>query len=96
MGAPSAASAVSSQPLPAFRIQRPDYMQGLDASNAAIRPGEVDFVTRSQMEALTFPVAAEQLEREQGAIRRAPAKVERVERQQQQVERLAAQEQIPA
>ena len=30
---------------------RPSYMQGVDAALAATKPGEIDFVTRSRIEA---------------------------------------------
>merc|ERR1719422_1808364 len=93
---PAAASAVSSKPRPAFQLERPAYMQGIDASNAASSKGQVDFVTRSQMEALKFPEARAELKEEQGRIRSAPPKLERVQRQQQDLEKLAADEDIPA
>merc|ERR1719422_1033959 len=96
LAGPTAASAVSSKPRPEFQLQRPAYMQGIDASNAAISKGQVDFVTRSRMEALTFPEVRTELKEEQGRILAAPPKQERVQRQQQEMERLAAEEDIPA
>ncbi|CAE7495893.1 unnamed protein product [Symbiodinium natans] len=42
---------------PYFQLERPAYMQGIDAANAAWRPGEIDFVTRSRLEAAQFPKA---------------------------------------
>mmetsp|Transcript_54610 Transcript_54610/g.140570 ORF Transcript_54610/g.140570 Transcript_54610/m.140570 type:complete len:167 (+) Transcript_54610:85-585(+) len=93
---PTVASAVSSQPLPSFRVTRPEYMQGVDASNAAIWPGQTDFVTRSQMEALTFPQAREQLQQEQTAIKAAPSKERRVGKEQQKMQELATLTEIPS
>ena len=34
-----------------FSVVRPSYMQGVDAALAATKPGEIDFVTRSRIEA---------------------------------------------
>ena len=38
-------------PLPEFQLERPGFMQGIDAALAATKPGEIDFVTRSRIEA---------------------------------------------
>ncbi|CAE7357374.1 unnamed protein product [Symbiodinium sp. CCMP2592] len=65
-------------PRPDFQLERPGYMQGIDAANAAWRPGEIDFVTRSRLEAAQFPKALKELEHEQEILAKAPTKAERL------------------
>ncbi|OLP96325.1 hypothetical protein AK812_SmicGene21465 [Symbiodinium microadriaticum] len=72
-------------PRPDFQLERPGYMQGIDAANAAWRPGEIDFVTRSRLEAAQFPKALKELEHEQEVLAKAPTKAERLAKVQQQV-----------
>ena len=63
---------------PDFQLNRPAYMQGIDAANAATRPGEVDYVTRSRIEALQFPQALKEMEITQQKLSEAPTKEQRV------------------
>lgn len=44
--APQSSWAGTGSGRPDFQVVRPSYMQGIDAANAAIRPGEVDYATR--------------------------------------------------
>merc|ERR1719152_687348 len=39
---------------PDFLLKRPDYMLGIDAANTSTKRGEIDFVTRSQINALEY------------------------------------------
>eukprot|EP00438_Fugacium_kawagutii_P019973 Skav222683 [mRNA] locus=scaffold1471:61330:84049:- [translate_table: standard] len=63
---------------PDFQVVRPGYMQGIDAANAAIRPGEIDYVTRSRIEAAQFPQAFEELQKAEKKLQEAPTKEQRV------------------
>mmetsp|Transcript_105140 Transcript_105140/g.272282 ORF Transcript_105140/g.272282 Transcript_105140/m.272282 type:complete len:179 (-) Transcript_105140:280-816(-) len=92
---PEMASAVP-RPLPDFLLKRPEYLQGVDAANAAWRPGEVDFVTRSRIEALQFPKMQKELQREEEKLRSVPTKAQRVQRAQDNMRRLAETMEIPA
>ena len=62
---------------PDFQVVRPGYMQGIDAANAAIKPGEIDYVTRSRIEAAQFPQALKEIEKTQEK-REQPTKEQRV------------------
>ena len=53
-------------------------MQGIDAANAAIKPGEIDYVTRSRIEAAQFPQALQEIEKTQEKLREQPTKEQRV------------------
>merc|ERR1712117_505995 len=92
---PTMASAVP-RPLPEFSLVRPDYMQGIDAANASTRKGTIDFVTRSQLEALQFPKAREEVRKQEAAAKAAPSKEQRVQRVQAQAQRLASLLEIPS
>ncbi|CAE7313374.1 unnamed protein product [Symbiodinium natans] len=73
--------------LPDFSVVRPGYMQGIDAANAATKPGEIDFVTRSRIEAAQFPQAVKELQKEKATIEKnAPTKEERLQRYRQQAQ----------
>ena len=71
---------------PDFQVVRPGYMQGIDAANAASKPGEVDFVTRSRIEAAQFPKALKEVEQVQERLRNQPSKEERVANSLKQLE----------
>mmetsp|Transcript_4717 Transcript_4717/g.11096 ORF Transcript_4717/g.11096 Transcript_4717/m.11096 type:complete len:165 (-) Transcript_4717:50-544(-) len=79
--APQIAAAVPRASSSDFSLERPAYMQGVDASNAATKPGHIDFVTRSRMEAGQFSQAAEEAKRERVLIESAVSKEARVESQ---------------
>ena len=49
-----------------------------DAANAAIKPGEIDYVTRSRIEAAQFPQALQEIEKTQEKLREQPTKEQRV------------------
>ena len=53
-------------------------MQGIDASNAATKPGEIDYVTRSRIEAEQFPQALKEMEMTQAKLQDAPTKEQRI------------------
>mmetsp|Transcript_3154 Transcript_3154/g.3678 ORF Transcript_3154/g.3678 Transcript_3154/m.3678 type:complete len:168 (+) Transcript_3154:115-618(+) len=93
---PQMASAGVARSLPDFSLVRPDYMQGIDASNAAKRPGEVDYVTRSHIEALLLPIAAEELKVESQKFDASPSRADRVEKLMRQLRELAPEADIPA
>jgi len=63
---------------PDFQVVRPDYMQGIDAANAAIKPGEIDYVTRSRIEAAQFPQAQKEMQKAQTKLQDAPTKEQRI------------------
>ena len=63
---------------PDFQVVRPGYMQGIDAANAAIKPGEIDYVTRSRIEAEQFPQALKEMEMTQAKLQDAPTKEQRI------------------
>ena len=89
------ASAVP-RPLPEFSLIRPEYMQGVDAANAATSPGTIDFISRSQIEASQFPKAREEVRKQDAAFKAAPSREQRVQRAQVQAERLAKSLEIPS
>ena len=63
---------------PDFQVVRPGYMQGIDAANAAIKPGEIDYVTRSRIEAEQFPQALKEMQKTQAKLQDAPTKEQRI------------------
>eukprot|EP00438_Fugacium_kawagutii_P005250 Skav209034 [mRNA] locus=scaffold347:41469:41945:- [translate_table: standard] len=63
---------------PDFQVVRPGYMQGIDAANAAIYPGEIDYVTRSRIEAAQFPQAFKELQKAEAKLQDAPTKEQRI------------------
>ena len=63
---------------PDFQVVRPSYMQGIDTANAAIWPGEIDYVTRSRIEAAQFPQALKEVEKTQAKLENAPTKEQRI------------------
>ena len=63
---------------PDFQVVRPGYMQGIDAANAAIKPGEIDYVTRSRIEAAQFPEAYKELKKATEKLQEAPTKEQRI------------------
>eukprot|EP00438_Fugacium_kawagutii_P036048 Skav214308 [mRNA] locus=scaffold998:135467:135940:+ [translate_table: standard] len=63
---------------PDFQVVRPGYMQGIDAANAAIWPGKIDYVTRSRIEAAQFPQAFKELQKAEAKLQEAPTKEQRV------------------
>ena len=71
---------------PDFQVVRPGYMQGIDAANAAFKPGEIDYVTRSRIEAAQFPKAAKEVDMTRAKLQKAPTKEERVAAQMKQLE----------
>ncbi|CAE7229405.1 unnamed protein product, partial [Symbiodinium microadriaticum] len=83
---PRAALAGTGGARPDFQVVRPGYMQGIDAANAASKPGEIDYVTRSRLEAAQFPKAIKELELERTTLAKAPTKQQRLEKVQQQLE----------
>jgi len=80
---------------PDFQLDRPAYMQGIDAANAATRPGEVDYVTRSRIEALHFPQALKEMEITQQKLSEAPTKEQRVANSLKQLEEYNKVAEIP-
>mmetsp|Transcript_127517 Transcript_127517/g.303007 ORF Transcript_127517/g.303007 Transcript_127517/m.303007 type:complete len:159 (+) Transcript_127517:89-565(+) len=80
---------------PVFQLDRPAYMQGIDAANAATRPGEVDYVTRSRIEALHFPQALKEMEITQQKLSEAPTKEQRVANSLKQLEEYNKVAEIP-
>jgi len=92
---PEAVSAVP-RPLPDFSLTRPESLKGVDAANAATKPGQVDFVTRSQIEAMQFPSARKEIEQQQEKLRSIPTKAERVQKAKAHMQQLAEKLQIPA
>merc|ERR1712032_918878 len=84
------------RPLPEFSLIRPDYMQGVDAANAATSRGTIDFITRSKIDALQFPKAREEVRKQEAAFKMAPSREQRVQRAQAQAERLAVFLEIPS
>uniref|UniRef100_A0A7S2FFT0 PS II complex 12 kDa extrinsic protein n=1 Tax=Alexandrium andersonii TaxID=327968 RepID=A0A7S2FFT0_9DINO len=93
---PLAASAGVARSLPDFALSRPEYMQGIDASNSATKPGEVDYVTRSQIQWVQMPKAREEALDHNSRVREGPAKAERVEKVMSQLRELASEADIPA
>jgi len=75
--------------LPDFSLTYPESMKGVDAANAATKPGQFDYVMRSRIEASQFRKARQELVREQEQLRSIPSKAERVQRAQGQLEELA-------
>ena len=63
---------------PDFQVVRPGYMQGIDAANAASKPGEIDYVTRSRIEAAQFPEAFKEMQKAQAKLQDAPTKEQRI------------------
>ena len=63
---------------PDFQVVRPGYMQGIDASNAATKPGEIDYVTRSRIEAEQFPEVLKEIRKTQVKLQDAPTKEQRI------------------
>ena len=53
-------------------------MQGIDASNAATKPGEIDYVTRSRIEAEQFPQVVQEIRKTQAKLQDAPTKEQRI------------------
>jgi hypothetical protein len=95
VAAPQMASAVP-RSRPDFMLARPDYMQGADAANAAVKPGEVDFVTRSRIEALQFPTALKEADVVKQKMQAAPTKEERLQKAMSQIKELAKVAEIPS
>ncbi|CAE7037262.1 nrc-2 [Symbiodinium natans] len=75
--------------LPEFSVVRPSFMQGIDASLAATKPGEIDFVTRSRIEASYFPQVLEELKQTRVKLEAAPSKEERLAKAAQQMKEYA-------
>ena len=53
-------------------------MQGIDASNAATKPGEIDYVTRSRIEAEQFPEVLKEIRKTQAKLQDALTKEQRI------------------
>mmetsp|Transcript_68412 Transcript_68412/g.160947 ORF Transcript_68412/g.160947 Transcript_68412/m.160947 type:complete len:165 (+) Transcript_68412:47-541(+) len=70
---------------PDFQVVRPGFMQGIDAALAATKPGEIDYVTRSRIEASYFPQVKEELKATSMKLQEAPSKQERLEKVSQQL-----------
>eukprot|EP00441_Pelagodinium_beii_P033351 CAMPEP_0197647180 /NCGR_PEP_ID=MMETSP1338-20131121/24424_1 /TAXON_ID=43686 ORGANISM="Pelagodinium beii, Strain RCC1491" /NCGR_SAMPLE_ID=MMETSP1338 /ASSEMBLY_ACC=CAM_ASM_000754 /LENGTH=164 /DNA_ID=CAMNT_0043220909 /DNA_START=70 /DNA_END=564 /DNA_ORIENTATION=+ len=79
-----------------FALQVPDFMKGIDAVNAATKPGEIDFVTRSRIEALQFPMAAKEAKEFNQLIKDGPSKEERLQREKVMMQELAKVTEMPA
>merc|ERR1712107_104593 len=77
-------------------LRRPDYMTGIDAANAATRPGEIDYVTRSRVEALQYPQSMEEAKAVRELIKNAPTKEQRLQREKVVLEELAKKTELPA
>lgn len=75
---PHSALAGTGSSRPEFQLVRPSYMQGIDAANAAVKPGEIDYITRSRIEAAQLPKAKEEMEMTRVKLQAAPSKEERV------------------
>mmetsp|Transcript_96868 Transcript_96868/g.312257 ORF Transcript_96868/g.312257 Transcript_96868/m.312257 type:complete len:174 (+) Transcript_96868:208-729(+) len=91
---PQMASAGGSQALPTFQLSYPPGLQGIDAANSAIEKGEIDFVTRSRIEALGFPQGVKEFKVDDARRRAAPSKAERGEKEQQRIDDYAKTAQI--
>jgi len=81
---------------PDFLLQRPDYMMGIDAANTSTKRGEIDFVTRSQINALEYPEALKESKAIQERMKTAPSKETRLQREKQQLKDLVKTTNIPA
>eukprot|EP00435_Cladocopium_sp_Y103_P055194 s348_g18.t1 len=75
---PHSALAGTGSSRPEFQLVRPSYMQGIDAANAAVKPGEIDYITRSRIEAAQLPKAQQEMEMTRVKLQAAPSKEERV------------------
>jgi len=93
---PQVASAGVARPLPDFALTRPQYMQGIDASNSATKPGEVDYVTRSKIQWMQMSKAREEATLHNARVREGPSKEERVEKVMKQLREFAPEADIPA
>lgn len=93
--APLTASAGIARTLPDFSLSRPEYMQGVDASNAATKPGEVDYVTRSQIQWMQLPKTGEELAQVRERIKDALPKADFVEKAKEHLQELAGKADIP-
>ena len=80
---------------PDFQVVRPGYMQGIDASNAATKPGEIDYVTRSRIEAEQFPEVLKEIRKTQVKLQDAPTKEQRIENYRKGVEEYKKSAEIP-
>eukprot|EP00931_Biecheleriopsis_adriatica_P020497 TRINITY_DN1367_c0_g1_i4.p1 TRINITY_DN1367_c0_g1~~TRINITY_DN1367_c0_g1_i4.p1 ORF type:complete len:168 (-),score=52.11 TRINITY_DN1367_c0_g1_i4:126-629(-) len=76
-------------------LERPGYMSGIDAANAATKPGQIDFVTRSRIEFLQLPETLKALEKERQILDAAPSKEVRVRNGLAQLREYAKTAQIP-
>merc|ERR1711988_1019218 len=79
-----------------FSLDRPAYMQGIDAVGAATKKGEIDWVTRSRIEAMQYPLFVKELKAEQEALAKntIPKEV-RNERERQKLIELAKVTELP-
>jgi len=77
-------------------MRRPDYMQGIDAANAATRPGQIDYITRQRIEALQFPQSMEEAKAANELVKKAPTQEQRVQRQKAVLEELSKTTELPA
>lgn len=95
LAAPQAASA-QQRAHSTFSLDRPAYMQGIDAVGAATKKGEIDWVTRSRIEAMQYPLFVKelQLEKETMAQNIIPKEV-RNEREAQKLLELAKVTELP-
>mmetsp|Transcript_89786 Transcript_89786/g.279343 ORF Transcript_89786/g.279343 Transcript_89786/m.279343 type:complete len:166 (-) Transcript_89786:366-863(-) len=96
LASPQLAAAGVARSLPGFSLARPEYMQGDNAANAATKPGEVDYVTRSQIEWLQYPQTVQELQTVDAKLQSVPSKAERVEKVMEQVREFANEADIPA
>mmetsp|Transcript_48841 Transcript_48841/g.91494 ORF Transcript_48841/g.91494 Transcript_48841/m.91494 type:complete len:166 (+) Transcript_48841:90-587(+) len=85
LAAPASSWAGTGGARPDFQVVRPGFMQGIDAALAATKPGEIDYVTRSRIEASYFPQVKEELKATSMKLQEAPSKQERLEKVSQQL-----------
>jgi len=73
-----------------FSLARPAYMQGIDAVGAATKKGEIDWVTRSRIQAMQYPTFVKELKMEREAMaKNTITKEVRNEREKQKLIELA-------
>eukprot|EP00930_Biecheleria_cincta_P000214 TRINITY_DN10044_c0_g1_i2.p1 TRINITY_DN10044_c0_g1~~TRINITY_DN10044_c0_g1_i2.p1 ORF type:complete len:171 (-),score=49.41 TRINITY_DN10044_c0_g1_i2:309-821(-) len=95
LAAPQAAFA-QQRAHPTFSLDRPAYMQGIDAVGAATKKGEIDWITRSRIEAMQYPQYVKELRAEQELMAKntIPKEV-RNERERQKLLELAKVTELP-
>lgn len=95
LAAPQAAFA-QQRAHPTFSLDRPAYMQGIDAVGAATKKGEIDWVTRSRIEAMQYPLFVKEVKTERELMaKNTISKEVRNEREKQKLLELAKVTELP-